>query len=29
MKIVIAADGAGKPLLDVIAAHRKTELGGH
>src|SRR3954468_5553828 len=27
MKIVLGADSAGKPLLDVIAAHLKTKTG--
>ncbi|MGH7005523.1 MAG: RpiB/LacA/LacB family sugar-phosphate isomerase, partial [Alphaproteobacteria bacterium] len=27
MNIVIGADSAGKPLLDVIAAHLKTKPG--
>jgi RpiB/LacA/LacB family sugar-phosphate isomerase len=27
MKIALGADGAGKPLLDVIAAHLKTKPG--
>ena len=29
MKIALGADSAGKPLLDVIAAHLKTRNGAH